>query len=136
MRVPADLAHLARLGAWVRESADHAVPGDQDMAWRVELAVHEVATNIVRHAYGPTPTGDIEADISCAGDDLVVVLRDRGRSFEPERVTPPDPDHPRVGGYGLTLIDRLADEVDYQRLDGGNHWRLTFRPHPDQTRRS
>ena len=69
MSIPADLSHLARLGDWMRQTAEHECPEDADLAWRLELAVHEVATNIVRHAYAEAPDGHIEARLRREGDE-------------------------------------------------------------------
>jgi anti-sigma regulatory factor (Ser/Thr protein kinase) len=130
MRIPAALDGLAELGAWVRRQTDIAAPGRTDLAERLELAVHEVATNIVRHAYGPDQRGWVDVRVAGDGRELVVTLEDSGAAFDPSRAPRPDPQRPQVGGYGLYLIEQLVDEVEYRRSAGRNRWRLTCRRIP------
>lgn len=130
----ADLSQMARLGAVIRAEAASWAPDDPDMADRLELASHEVATNIVRHAYRAMDAGRIEVEITTARDHIAVTLRDQGRPFDASSAGHPDLDEPRIGGYGLYLAERLVDDVGYQRIDERNEWRLTCRRHPKHTR--
>ena len=37
---------------------------------------------------------------------------------------PPGFDEPQVHGYGLFLMRELTDGVQYERVEGRNHWQL------------
>jgi anti-sigma regulatory factor (Ser/Thr protein kinase) len=78
----------------------------------IELLVSELATNSVRHA-----GCDEDAEISMMArvDDRCIRLRvcDTGEGFEEDVEPEPHPD--RGGGYGLVLVDRLADRWGVQR---------------------
>lgn len=85
----------------------------------VDLAVEEMVTNVIRHAYeGSGGTVDVAVHL----DDglLRVCLADRGKPFDPTTDAPaPDFDSPlserRVGGLGVALVRSLARELRYRR---------------------
>jgi anti-sigma regulatory factor (Ser/Thr protein kinase) len=68
------------------------------------LLLSEVVTNSVRHA-GLARDDAIEVVLE-AGDVLRVEVRDGGAGFE---LTAPRPDPARPSGWGLYLVERLAD---------------------------
>ena len=70
------------------------------------LLVTEVVCNGVRHAQAPGPNV-ITLDLWLFDDVLRVEVRDRGRGFEHEE---PDEDETlRPHGWGLVMVDRLAE---------------------------
>ena len=87
----------------------------------VELLVSELATNSVRHA-----GCDEDAEISMMArvDDRCIRLRvcDTGAGFEEDVAPEPHTDAERAGGYGLVLVDRLADRWGVQRNGGFCVW--------------
>jgi anti-sigma regulatory factor (Ser/Thr protein kinase) len=71
----------------------------------LRLLVSELVTNAVRHA-GLTRDEHIRLLVDI-GDQLVhVEVHDPGRGFVP---TAPSPDPARASGWGLYLVDELAD---------------------------
>lgn len=99
-------------------------PAHNNLRYGVELAVHEVCTNIVEHAYAGAP-GRIRAALTLEPQRrLVVDLYDNGRSFNATAVAEPNLDEPQTSGYGLFLVRNLMDEVTYRPHADGNHWRL------------
>jgi anti-sigma regulatory factor (Ser/Thr protein kinase) len=85
----------------------------------VELMVSELATNSVRHA-----GCDEDAEISMMArvDDRCIRLRlcDGGGGFDENGTPEPHPE--RAGGYGLVLVDRLADRWGVHRNGGFCVW--------------
>lgn len=79
----------------------------------IRLAVTEACTNVVVHAYTDDEDGPLEVEARLAGDDLTVVVRDRGKGIAPR------PDSPGLG-LGLPLIASLADSVKLGH-DGDGH---------------
>jgi anti-sigma regulatory factor (Ser/Thr protein kinase) len=71
----------------------------------LRLLVSELVTNSVRHA-GLEADDAIALDISVSPQRVRVEVTDVGPGFD-RRVPEPRPD--RTGGYGLFLVDRLAD---------------------------
>jgi anti-sigma regulatory factor (Ser/Thr protein kinase) len=96
----------------------------------VELIVSELATNSVRHA-GCADTDELAMEADVQPDRVRVSLFDQGEGFEVHAPDPPS--RGSAGGYGLVLLDRLADRWGVQRENGFSVWfevqrdRLPFR---------
>lgn len=71
----------------------------------VKLAVTEATTNAVMHAYVGREAGDIEVQGWVEGEALILTVRDFGWGMKPRL------DSPGLG-LGLSLIAKMADEVD------------------------
>lgn len=80
----------------------------EQIAADIKLAVTEACTNVVLHAYGEDD-GPLEVDASIAGEEIVIVVRDRGAGIHPR------PDSPGLG-LGLPLIATLSQSLE---LEGG-----------------
>jgi serine/threonine-protein kinase RsbW len=128
--VPADLSYLSLLGTCVGEvlASISDLPDGQTLTYHVQLALHETATNIIRHAYAGAATGRIQVslwlDLRSKPRRLVAELRDTGQEFVPTEIAPPEPANLAEGGYGLFLIHSLMDEVVYTPQESYNSWRL------------
>ena len=64
-------------------------------------------TNSVIHAQ-PKPARTIDLQVLLLPDRLRIEVTDNGPDFNPLRVRP-DPNKPAPGGWGLWLVDQLAD---------------------------
>lgn len=92
----------------------------------IKLAVHEVANNVIRHAYGHEQgVMEINLHFEATTQRFTATLFDTGAAFDLAQAPTPDLDVPHESGYGLFLAEQLMDEVNYQRQADGNHWRLT-----------
>jgi serine/threonine-protein kinase RsbW len=100
----------------------------ETLAYNVQLAAHEVCTNIINHAYDNSGNGRIEMTLTLQLDEkpcLTIDLLDSGKPFDPEGYSAPNLDEVRVHGYGLFLIRNLMDSVSYTPTAGRNHWTLS-----------
>ena len=97
---------------------------DEAGVYSVELAVDEACSNIIEHAYGGESKGDIRCTYQISAESLTIILKDRGKRFNPETV--PDPDFSaqlenlKAGGAGLFLMRRMMDEVTFEFNENGN----------------
>lgn len=83
-----------------------------DVTHAVALAVTEVVTNVVLHAYAGTEPGVVSMSCRAEGDRLVVEVGDEGRGIAPRS------DSPGVG-QGLALVGALARALEVApRPDG------------------
>lgn len=91
----------------------------------VILAVQELLVNIVRHAYDGDE-GDIKFELHLTDQNLNIEISDQAMTtFEmPENIQAPDPLALPEHGMGLFIIHQSFDSVKYERLSGGNRWRL------------
>ena len=71
----------------------------------VVLLISELVTNSVRHA-GLDATQPLQLSVGTEDDVVRVAVRDPGPGFRPPKA-PTDPAH--VGGWGLVLVDQLAE---------------------------
>ena len=93
--------------------------------YSIQLAADEASTNIIEHAYAGVENGRIEIDCNITGDDLKIVIRDNGKSFDPSSVPEPnvkaDLSERKIGGLGMYLMRKLMDDVSYvSSPEGGN----------------
>ncbi len=106
----------------------------------LELAVSEIATNIVIHAYKDSPyRGRIQGRVTLFPEKVQVDMIDSGAAYQslsglsPHQSEPDfSPIDPPTSGYGLAIARRLLDTCAYTRLpEGRNHWQLEkFISHP------
>src|SRR5258706_16010285 len=95
--------------------AAHQAGLDEKEVYNVQLAADEAASNIVEHAYEGVSDGQIEISTEVIDGALRIVMRDRGKPFDPDAVAVPDVnaglEDRLVGGLGLFFMHRLMDEV-------------------------
>lgn len=131
IRIDATFEGLRIIDGPIDTFVEDAGVDDASIAYNVKLAVHEICTNIVEHAYQFAQNEQIdvwmhfqERPAAC----LTVTLRDSGRPFRNRPDAPSEPssllDDHGEGGYGLFLANALMDDVEYRHIDGHNEWRL------------
>lgn len=94
--------------AWAARRALRELRGEiaPDTLQTLGLLVSEAVTNAVRHALCGPGTA-VMLDVVVSPSLVRVEVGDRGMGFDPAQTPPPDPD--RVGGWGLYLLEELAD---------------------------
>ena len=99
---------------------------DEAAAYRLSLAVDEIATNIVLHGYEDAGRrGDLTIWAEANNERLTVYLEDVGQPFDPRQAPqPPDLDLPleerQDGGLGIFLALWGVDGFDYEQFDERN----------------
>ena len=93
------------------------------------LAVEEMASNVVNHAYAGDAQQTFVLKLQHHGDRFIVELRDRGPAFDPLQTNSPDldadPDEREIGGLGIHLVRHYIDDLQYSRLGEENVLRMT-----------
>lgn len=90
---------------------------DDEQLGELRLLVTELLTNSVRHGGSQDW---ITLDVEIYANAVRAVVTDRGDGFEPEPTPRPHLDRP--GGWGLCLVDRLADRWGVDRRRGTAVW--------------
>jgi anti-sigma regulatory factor (Ser/Thr protein kinase) len=91
-------------------------------AFDLETVFYEISTNILRHGR-VSPVSSISFSATLEGQDMTLRFQDEGMPFDPTGQTR-DFDHreairkERHHGLGITMIQRLVDDISYQRVDG------------------
>lgn len=93
------------------------------------LGVDEACQNVIRHAYGDDPGGEMIVEIRRRGNELVILLRDFAPPVNVDKVRPRNLDDLRPGGLGTHLIRQVMDEVAFlpPPPGGGNVLRMVKR---------
>ena len=89
---------------------------------KIELAVDEACSNVIKHAYKDVEKKYLEIEAVIQKDRLIVKVIDRGMGFNPESFQTPDMEdylaHYRIGGLGIHIIKSLVDKVDFKVKPG------------------
>jgi serine/threonine-protein kinase RsbW len=92
------------------------------------VAVDEVVSNIIHHAYRDSASHEITVRINLVAEELHVQIVDDGVAFDPVAHDAPRPSGSvadrALGGLGLHLVKSLMDDVCYYRLGNSNHLTL------------
>ncbi|HEX5120954.1 MAG TPA: ATP-binding protein [Pseudonocardiaceae bacterium] len=97
-------------------------------AYRLRLAVDELATNVVTHGYHGGP-GRLDVAAGYDADWVWLRLEDDAPPFDPRShdSAPALDGPPREGGYGIFLALTNVDSFDYARIGGRNRSTLLMR---------
>jgi len=85
----------------------------------VRLLVSELVTNSVIHA-GLSPEEAITVTVTIRGGLARGEVRDRGPGFEPSQEPVPKPD--LAGGWGLYIVDKVADRWGVAHTGSKSVW--------------
>ena len=118
-----DRAELEKLESFTADFALKAGLSDKDL-FALQIVVEELVTNVID--YGEVPVGEHAATVDLTAKDglLTIVIRDRGKEYNPllredPDVTLPAEERP-IGGLGVHFCKKLTDTQDYERRDGCN----------------
>lgn len=143
LSLPADVKYAPALGAVLTALLGEERPD----AYNIQLAVHEMFTNIVEHGYGNNAAQQLICRLALDSDNFTAVLQDTAAPFSPDLVgwaqpelywetaiTPqgrrhtlknaPEPDLMQVRGRGFFLICQLMSNVTCHATKAGNEWTL------------
>jgi anti-sigma regulatory factor (Ser/Thr protein kinase) len=89
------------------------------IAHEIELILEEWITDIISYAFEDNAEHDITVVIETHPKHVEIQTEDGGKPFNPLTLPPPDftiPAEQRpIGGVGIYMIRRLADEIRYTR---------------------
>ena len=123
--LPGTLDSLTQIGAYVLEAASEAGL-ERKLAYRLRLAVDEIATNAVIYGYDRVGMeGDLVVIAELDDDTLTIVLEDMGPAYNPfDTPSPDDLDEPLddrdIGGLGVFLAIKGVDEFRYEWVNETN----------------
>ena len=86
----------------------------------IVLAVSEAVANVVAHAYEDGAPGDVELLAEASPFELVVTVRDGGRGIAAGNGS-------AGAGFGLTIIRRVAEQVELADTPAGVALTMAFR---------
>lgn len=98
----------------------------EEIAGQCELALQELLTNLVDHAYENNPNGQITVRMAGSRAQIFLQTEDTGipAAINLSDVHMPDPEDLAEGGYGMAIIRSLMDDVRCDSAQGRNIWTL------------
>lgn len=129
LRMCGPMDHL-RIAWQTGETLLESIPFREDpegTRYNVLLAVQEMLTNVLRHAYRGDQEMPVVIDFEANERGMWVELRDRGPRFDPSEVyadLPPEGMPKDDGGYGIMIAKVVMDELEYTREDDWNVLRM------------
>jgi serine/threonine-protein kinase RsbW len=123
--VPGTLDSLSAIGQYVNAAA-LAAGLDKKAAYRLRLAVDEIATNIIIHGYEESNlSGDLLVLSEMTPETLTITLEDTSGPFDPRNLGRPGHiDRPveerPIGGLGIFLTIENVDKFDYEYVNNRN----------------
>ena len=123
LKLPIETANLEIVREFVARIAQNMGFSEENIH-RIELAVDEASTNVIRHAYKNSKTNQefLSVEVTTHEDRLEIDVIDAGKGFDPSQVKTPEMDvylkEMKRGGLGLYLIKTLMDKVEYKIKPG------------------
>jgi serine/threonine-protein kinase RsbW len=118
LTIPSATRHLAEVRRFVGERAEAAGLSARAVD-AVRLAVDEACANAIEHAYAGREDGTVTVVTRREPGRFLVVIRHTGLPFDPARYRPitlaEGVRQGRHGGFGVSLMNRLVDRVEYRR---------------------
>ena len=112
----------------IAQDSGNRPPYTKESLLNVEVCFEEIYVNIVSYAY-PDGVGSADISVEMTGDELVLVFEDSGIPYNPLEKADPDLDEEllerELGGFGIYIVKKLMDHVDYVYRNGKNHLTLT-----------
>ncbi len=94
-----------------------------------KVAVDEACTNVIKHAYSGDGSYEVDIKIIVESDRCTICICDEGVAFRPKEYNEPDifelAKRRQAGGFGVHIMRRLMDHVEYSSQGKVNEVRLT-----------
>ena len=117
-------AELPNATAFLEEQLE-AVGAPMKAVMQLSVALEEIFVNVAHYAY-PNGSGDVTIGFGFDSDTRAVTLRfaDGGIPFDPLAAEDPDTtlsaEERRIGGLGILMVKKTADDIFYRHQDGRN----------------
>lgn len=119
--LPEEKAYVKIIRLLGRTLLEHLRAVEQDID-EVEVVVGELCTNVIRHAH--STDGVFRVTLEYDADRVTITVEDKGQGFRRREIAPVGSERAdfdgmpeRVGGYGLQLVEKLSDRVEFVPSD-------------------
>jgi anti-sigma regulatory factor (Ser/Thr protein kinase) len=121
---------LATIYPWFDSLAKQiALP--HSSVFQIQLVLEEAASNAALHGFDADRAGEISLEVAANPVQVIAVLRDQGRPFDPLTDVPASSlpqslEEAAIGGLGIRLMRKFATAVRYRRIGATNELTMTF----------
>ena len=135
IHTPGHGSYLSYIRTLVGDLARKVGFPEDDVA-KIEMAVDEACSNVVKHAYSPKKKWcwqhrhpEIRLNVRVVSNQLIIEINDHGQNFDFTAYRPDSIDERlkamRTDGYGISIMRQFMDEVAYNSNNTtGNTLRL------------
>ncbi len=108
-----DLARLEEIRAFVSEEVSQGSSREAEEMWlsQLQLAVSELASNIIRHAYAGKPGQCLFLMVSLFAEEVVIRLYHSGQPLPLEKLQPLELKSPQESGMGMYITQQVTDRL-------------------------
>ena len=128
LTIPSSTRYLEDVRRFVEQHAVEARFASKDVS-ELKIAVDEACANVIEHAYKGDEQRNIDVDVIIQPDRFTVRIRDDGESFQQGTYQEPDifdfAHMGKAGGFGVQIMRRLMDHVEYRTRGHSNECCLT-----------
>ena len=107
-----ELDKIPQMRKWVIDLLEKSKVADSIIG-DIKVALSEALANIFRHAYKNEIVKPVRIKVMVDNEKAIISLRDFGRKFDLSNYVPPDLNKALKGGYGVYMIRKLMDGVQY-----------------------
>lgn len=120
LNLPTRLDHLHPLLAYTRELAN-SVGFSNTQQHQLELAVGEIATNIIQHGFENNNQQTFQVNFEITPSKMVVRFFEKGLPFDPTTLPHYSPEQAAftTEGLGIYLVQKVTDDITFRYL--GQH---------------
>ena len=118
-----EISEINKLAIFIEELGEE-LDLAPDLVFNLNLVLEEAVSNVILYAFSKEEQQEISLVASMLDNNLVFVLTDSGKEFDPTKI--PDADvtlsaeERNIGGLGIFLIRQIMNKVEYQRINGKN----------------
>jgi serine/threonine-protein kinase RsbW len=112
LTIESKLESISEARRWLEDLTARTGFSEEDMG-SLKLVISEACSNIIRHAYKGEGGHDIILSARVDDEKLALNIRDFGAKIDLSKYKEPSLDEPQEGGYGIYLMYRLMDSVEY-----------------------
>jgi serine/threonine-protein kinase RsbW len=133
MEFPAELSHLPEMLSLITSFLKKQSVSSSNIK-RIELACEEAIVNVISYAY-PNDGHEKKIFMELKNHEkgvFEIIFRDNGEPFDICQAKAEIDHHiplseRKIGGLGIFLMRKLVDKIDYERKEGQNVLKFTFR---------
>ena len=97
---------------------------EDEIQFKAIMIAEEVFSNIAQYAYKKPNIGKLQIDTQVINNEYVITFRDNGKEYNLINRNNPDISvdikDREIGGLGIYIIKKLADNISYERIDNTN----------------
>ena len=123
------LADVQQLSAWIEDlTLRYAISAS--IQYSIILCLEEAISNTIQYGYDGTDNGSIVVSFRTHGGYFEFLVDDEAPHFNPldaPELPPLNPNEElRLGGHGIRLLRKFADEIRYEAMPNGNRLCIRF----------